>query len=97
MIFLRKWQEHHDHRQSCWEEIDINDDIIAQSEEIAHEHWHHLYSSPIGVSHHYLNEMSQSDWERIRKACIITLGHQAINAVRMVARELFMGRINVYV
>ena len=74
----------------------INDEIIAQSEDLAHEHWHHLYSSPIGVSHHYLIEMSQSDWERIRKACIITLGYQAIKAVKSVARELFMGRISVH-
>ena len=89
--FPRKWHDdHRNHRQSYWEEIGIDEVIIMEAGDTSQHHWMMCYTGPIGVSHHYLNALSYEDWERIRLACVITLGHSAIRAIH---REGSIGRI----
>ena len=92
--FLRRWHGPRDHRESYWEEIGIDEVIIMEAGDTAHQHWMMCYTGPFAVSHHYLNALSYDDWERIRLACIITIGHSAIRAVRVVVREGSIGSIN---
>ena len=91
--FLRRWHDPRDHRESYWEEIGIDDVLIMEAGDTAHHHWMMCYTGPFEVSHHYLNALSYEDWERIRLACIITIGHSAIRAVRVVVREGSIGSI----
>ena len=81
--FPRKWQDH-------WVEIEIDDYTITLA---ALQHWYQMCVDPIEASHQCLNQITQIEWERLRLATIITLGHQAIKAVRMIAREVPLGSI----
>ena len=88
--FLRKWEYHQDHRLSQWIELEIN---FEEANQIAHDHWDQLYRTPIRRSHHYLTHIQDRDWERIRLACIITMAEQSINAIKMLSRDVSLGRI----